>query len=167
MSKNLVGVNQYEEIDKILKKHDMNKHNLVGILADVQDLSPEHYITKEQAEYISERLGIFLSNVYDTITFYSALSDKPKGKYVIQVCNGPCCKVMKYEKIKDAIEKELKTGIGEITHDGMFSFEYSSCFGACEISPAIRIGEKIYGNLDEKKVVEIIRNYRGGTWENL
>ena len=81
------------------------------------------------------------------------LSDKPKGKYVIQVCNGPCCKVMKYEKIKDAIEKELKTGIGEITHDGMFSFEYSSCFGACEISPAIRIGEKIYGNLDEKKDV--------------
>jgi NADH:ubiquinone oxidoreductase subunit E len=73
MSKSLLDVNQYEEIDKILKKHDMNKHNLVGILADVQDLSPEHYITKEQAEYISERLGIFLSNVYDTITFYSTL----------------------------------------------------------------------------------------------
>jgi len=167
MSKNLLDANQYEEIDKILKKHDMNKHNLVGILADVQALSPEHYITKEQAQYISDKLGIFLSNVYDTITFYAALSDKPKGKYVIQVCNGPCCKVMKYENIKAAIEKELKVGVGEITPDGMFSFEYSSCFGACDISPAVRIGEKVYGNLNETKIVDIIRNYRGGTWEKL
>lgn len=161
MSKNLLNVNQHEEIDTILKNHDMSKHNLVGILLDVQALSPEHYITKEQAEYISEKLNIFVSNVYDVITFYSALSNKPKGKHVIQVCNSTCCKVTKYENIKKAIEQELGIGIGNITHDGMFSFEYSSCFGACDISPAIRIGEKVYGNLDESKVVNIIKNYRG------
>jgi NADH-quinone oxidoreductase subunit E len=165
MSKNLLDVNEYEEIDNILKKHDMSKHNLVGILLDVQAISPEHYIKKEQAEYISNKLNIFLSNVYDVITFYSALSDKPKGKYVIQVCNSTCCRVMKYEKIKDAIEKELKIGIGEITSDGIFSFEYSSCFGACDISPAVRIGENVYGNLDETKIINIINDYRGGIWE--
>ncbi|MDF2677285.1 MAG: NAD(P)H-dependent oxidoreductase subunit [Bacillota bacterium] len=161
MSKNLLNVNQHEEIDTILKNHDMSKHNLVGILLGVQALSEEHYITKEQAEYISEKLNIFVSNVYDVITFYSALSNKPKGKYVIQVCNSTCCKVTKYENIKKAIEQELGIGIGNITPDGMFSFEYSSCFGACDISPAIRIGEKVYGNLDESKVVNIIKNYRG------
>lgn len=167
MSMNLLKVNQYEEIDKILEKHDMNKHNLIGILSDVQALSPEHYISKDQAEYISGRLGIFVSNVYDAVTFYSALSDKPKGKYVIQICNSTCCKLQKYEKIKEAIEKELKVGLGEITPDGMFSFEYSSCFGACDISPAVRIGEKVYGNLDELKIIHIIESYRGGSWENL
>ncbi len=161
MSKNLLNVNQHEEIDTILKNHDMSKHNLVGILLGVQSLSEEHYITKEQAEYISEKLNIFVSNVYDVITFYSALSNKPKGKYVIQVCNSTCCKVTKYENIKKAIEQEFGIGIGNITPDGMFSFEYSSCFGACDISPAIRIGEKVYGNLDESKVVNIIKNYRG------
>lgn len=152
---------KHEEIDKILEKYDKQKHNLVGILLDVQAMSPQHYITKEQAEYISEKLNIFVSNVYDVITFYSALSDKPKGKYVIQVCNSTCCKVTKYEKIKNAIEKELGISVGGITSDGIFSFEYSSCFGACDISPAIRIGEKVYGNLDEAKVINIINNYRG------
>ena len=49
----------------------------------------------------------------------------------------------------------------------MFSLDYSSCFGACHITAAIRIGEKVYGNLDETKVIDIIKNYRGGTWENL
>lgn len=161
MSKNLVDVNQYEEIDNILKKHNMSKHNLIGILLDVQAISPQHYITKNQAEYISDKIGIFLSNVYDVITFYSALSDKPKGKYVIQVCNSTCCKVTKYEKIKNAIEKELGISVGEITPDGMFSFEYSPCFGACDVSPAVRIGEKVYGNLDEAKIISIINNYRG------
>lgn len=160
MLKRVLAVN-HEEIDKILEKHDMNKHNLVGILLDVQSMSSQHYITKEQAEYISEKLNIFVSNVYDVITFYSALSDKPKGKYVIQVCNSTCCKVTKYEKIKNAIEKELGISVGGITSDGIFSFEYSSCFGACDVSPAIRIGEKVYGNLDEAKVINIINNYRG------
>ena len=98
------------------------KHNLVGILADVQT-SPEHYITKE-AQYISDKLGIFLA-MYMILSFYAALSDKPK-----EICDSSmqqsCCKVMKYEKIKAAIEKELKVGVGEITPDGMFSFEYSS-----------------------------------------
>lgn len=161
MSKNLLDVNQLEEIDKILKKHDMSKHNLVGILLDVQALSKEHYISKDDAEYISKKLNIFVSNVYDVVTFYSALSTKPKGKHVIQVCNSTCCKVTKYEKIKKTIEHELGIGIGQITPDGMFSFENSSCFGACDISPAIRIGEKVYGNLDETKVINIINNYRG------
>lgn len=160
-----MDVKQYEEIDKILTKHEWSKHNLIGILTDVQALSPEHYITKEQAEYISSKLNIFVSNVYDVITFYSALSDKPKGKYVIQICNSTCCKVTKYDKIKNAIEKELGIGIGEITPDGMFSLEYSSCFGACDISPAVRIGEKIYGNLDETKIIDIIKNYGGESWE--
>lgn len=160
-TKYLLNVNQYEEIDKILKKHDMSKHNLVGILLDAQALSPEHYITKEVAEYISKKLNIFVSNVYDVVTFYSALSDKPKGKYVIQICNSTCCKVTKFEKIKEAIEKELGIRIGEMTPDGMFSFEYSSCFGACDISPAIRIGEKVYGNLDESNALNIIKKYRG------
>ncbi len=161
MSEKLLDAKHYEEIDKILEKHDMSKHNLVGILLDVQSLSPKHYITKGEAEYISKKLNIFVSNVYDVISFYSALSDKPKGKYVIQVCNSTCCKVTKYENIKKAIEKELGIGIGQITPDGMFSFEYSSCFGACDISPAIRIGENVYGNLDELKVANIIKKYRG------
>lgn len=161
MQKSLLEVNLHEQIDKILKKHDMSRHNLVGILLDVQALSPQHYITKDVAEYISEKLNIFVSNIYDVITFYSALSDKPKGRYVIQVCNSTCCKVTKYEKIKAAIQEELGIKIGEITPDGLFSFEYSSCFGACDVSPAIRIGEKVYGNLDESKVINIINNYRG------
>lgn len=161
MSRNTVVINQFEAIDDILKNNDMSKHNLIGILLDVQALSPEHYITKEAAEYISKKLNIFISNIYDVITFYSALSNTPKGKYVIQVCNSTCCKVTKFERIKKVIENELGIGIGEITPDGKFSFEYSSCFGACDISPSIRIGEKVYGNLDEAKVVDIIKNYRG------
>ena len=157
----VLNVIQYEEIDKILNNHEMDKHNLVGILLDVQALSPEHYISKGVAEYLSKKLNIFISNIYDVITFYSAFSLEPRGKHIIKICNNTCCKVTKYEKLKDMIENELKIKIGERTSDGMFSLEYSSCFGACDISPAIRIEEKVYGNLDEAKIKKIIESYRG------
>ena len=42
----------------------------------------------------------------------------------------------------------------------MFTLQYSSCFGACDIAPAVKIGGKVYGNLNEQKVKEIVDLYR-------
>ena len=160
MANRITAYIDYEAIDKILQNHAMDKSNLVGILLDVQALSPEHYIPRDAAAYISDRLDIFMSNIYDVITFYSALSLEPRGKHIIQLCSSTCCKVNKHEKLKEMIEHALDIKIGQKTADDIFSFEYSSCFGACDISPAIRIDEKVYGNLDAQKVKAIIEEYR-------
>ncbi|MHB8063149.1 MAG: NADH-quinone oxidoreductase subunit NuoE family protein, partial [Ruminiclostridium sp.] len=48
------------------------------------------------------------------------------------------------------------------TEDGFFTLIHSSCFGACDIAPAIKIGEKVYGNLTSEKLSEIVDSYREG-----
>lgn len=161
MVKGLLKDNLIAEVKDIIDKHENDKHNLLAILLEIQAIIPGQYISKEMAEFISKRLGVSLSRVYDVITFYSALSDKPRGKHVIQICNSTACKVNKYQTLKDALEEELSIKVGGTTSDGKFTLMYTPCFGACDISPAFRIGDEMFGNLTKEKIKEIISNYGG------
>lgn len=150
----------YLKVKGILNKYENNENNLLAMLLEIQAIISKQYIPKEVARYISEYLGIKPAKIYEVITFYSALSDTPRGQYVIQICNSTACKVNKYETLKDVLEQQLEIKVGETTDDGIFTLMYTPCFGVCDISPALRIGKNVYGNLDKKKVKDIIHNYR-------
>jgi len=150
----------YLNVESIMNMYKNSENDLLAILLEIQAIIPNHYIPTEVAKYVSEHLGIKLSRIYDVITFYSALSDKPRGQYVIQICDSTACKVNKYETLKDVLEQQLDVKVGETTDDGVFTLMYTPCFGACDVSPAFRIGENVYGKLNKKKVKDIIHNYR-------
>jgi NADH:ubiquinone oxidoreductase subunit E len=147
-------------VKNITKEHKNNKHDLLAILLETQAIVPEQYIPKEVAQFISEQLQVSLSKIYDVITFYSALSEKPRGKHIIQICNSTACRVNKYETLKENLEHKLGIKVEETTPDGKFTLMCTPCFGACDISPAFRIGEEVYGNLTDEKIIEILENYR-------
>jgi len=148
------------KVKSILDVHENNKNHLLAILLEVQAISPQSYIPKEVAEFISEQLEVSFSRVYDVLTFYSALSDKPRGEHLIQICNSTVCKINKYQTLEENLEQQLGIKVGETTSDGKFTLMYASCFGACDISPAFLIGEDVYGNLTEEKMKDIIDEYR-------
>lgn len=153
--------NLFNKIKAILSEHENDQNNLLAILLEIQSLIPENYIPEEVAKYVSLELNTPTSKIYDVITFFSALSDKPKGKHVVQLCKSTVCRLNKYQNLRGFLEKELGIKMGETTEDGLFTLEYSACFGACDISPAFRIDDKVYGNLDEHRTIEIINSYRG------
>lgn len=150
----------HAKVKSILDTYGNNKDNLLAILLESQAIMPRRYINKEVAEFISRQLGISLSKTYDVITFYSALSDEPRGKHLIQICNSTACMVNKYETLKEKLEQHLGIRVGETTKDGMFTLVYTPCFGACDISPAFRIDENVLGNLNNEKIKNIIQSYR-------
>ena len=61
--------------------------------------------------------------------------------------------------ILEELEDYLEIRVGEL-HDGVFSLERTSCLGCCNMSPAIRIGEKVYGSLTKDDIPRIISEYR-------
>ncbi|MDF2884220.1 MAG: NAD(P)H-dependent oxidoreductase subunit [Clostridiaceae bacterium] len=150
----------YLKIKDILGKYENCENELVGMLLEIQAIIPGQYISEEVAKFVSQYLGIKPTKIYDVITFYSALSDKPRGKYIIQICNSTACMVNKYETLKETLEQLLEIKVGETTADGIFTLIYTPCFGACDISPAFRINENVYGNLTKKKVKDIIHDCR-------
>lgn len=150
----------YSHIDQIIKKYNSESKALIPILMNIQETIAEQYISEEVASYVAKKLDISSSHVYEVLTFFSALHDKPKGKYLIQLCNSTVCSLKKSKNIKDVLENILGIHIGETTDDKMFTLEYTTCFGACDISPAIRVNKTVYGNLNEEKVMKIIDGLR-------
>lgn len=149
-------------VNAVLTKYDNSKDKLVQILLDLQEGSGQNYIPREWLEEVSKKLDMPLTKVYDVATFYAMYNLEPKGRYVIEVCKSAPCRSRKAETIAQSLEKLLGVKMGETTGDGLFTLQHTSCFGACDISPAIKIGEKVYGNLNEDKLTEIIRSYREG-----
>lgn len=157
----MLGGRDMEEkasITSIIQNIGSTQDKLIEILIAVQAQSKEHYISEEQLNMIARFLDIPLSKVYGVASFYSMLSTKKKGKYVIEICNSGPCYVKNSSQILKGLEELLNIKVGEMTPDGLFSIEYTSCFGACNIAPAIKINDEIYGNLTNEKVAKIVES---------
>lgn len=111
------------------------------------------------ASVIAREMEIPMNQVYSFITFYAMLSVKPRGKYIVRMCKSAPCHVHGAQDVVRALEEQLGVAIGETTEDGRFTLEYCPCLGLCEISPAIMINDKVYGNLTPESVRDIIKQY--------
>ena len=149
-----------EQILAIVEENGACKENLLYILLKLQDLSPQNYIDERTANLVAERVGLSRVQMYDILTFYAMLKTKPRGKYIIEVCNSSPCYASKADRVTDILEKELGIKVGQTTADGLFTVQYMPCNGYCEIGPVMRVQGKTHGNLTEEKIKAIIAELR-------
>ena len=147
-----------EKIDLVLEAYGHDFSQIVNILLEVQDLNEKHYIPEPTAYYLAKKLEIPVARIYDCITFYGQLSEKPRAKYPIQVCNSPSCRVNALNTVQllELLEELLGIKQGEITYDGLFTIETVSCYGACDRAPAVRINGTVYEHLDSREKLEAL-----------
>ena len=148
-------------IQDVLARYPEDPSYLIEILLDVQKLNPHHALDEAQMKLVATHLGISESKVSSVVSFYSLLSMEPKGEHVIQVCHDIPCYVNKQGTVLDTLKTLLHLEVGETTSEGLFTLEYTSCLGACDKAPAMRIGEKTYTHLTPDKVKAILAEYRG------
>ena len=141
---------------EIIKKYENRRENLLQILHDIQNQNPNNYIRKEDICELSKEMDIPVSEIKGTASFYTMFSFTPRGKYVIRVCESPPCHILGAQTIFEAIETKLGIKVGKTTDDGLFTLEGTSCLGICGVAPAMMINEEAYGNLNEKKICEIL-----------
>lgn len=145
-------------IDGIILSHGGDSTQLVGILLDIQAAGERKYISRSAAAYTARKLGLKLTQVYDVITFYAALHDKPRAKYPLEVCSSAPCRVNDSDNLLDTLQNILGIGLGEVTYDGRFTIERVPCFGACDVAPAVRVNGVVYGNLTSReRILDMLR----------
>lgn len=147
-----------DEIEEIIKKTEEENGGLIGILYKIQERY--NFISDDIQVIIAEKTGIPKEKIENMIEFYSCFSKTPKGKYHINVCSGVSCLRKRGENLLVALEKELNIKDGEVTENGIFSLSTVRCFGACGLAPVMRIGKDIYGNVEIKKIKDILDKYR-------
>ncbi|MCK4544932.1 NADH-quinone oxidoreductase subunit NuoE [candidate division WOR-3 bacterium] len=147
-------------VDEIIKKYEPKEENILDILHDIQDSDPQHYLNKEVIKKVSKHLNISLSQIYGVITFYTMFSVKPRGKFIIRICQSAPCHLMGSKSLIEHLEQLLRVDVGETTEDGVFTLETTSCLGVCGVAPAMMINDDVYGNLTPERVNNIIEKMR-------
>jgi NADH-quinone oxidoreductase subunit E len=148
--------------EKILRKYEPTGDNLLGILHDIQNASPEHYLSDDDLRAVADFLGLAYSFVYGVATFYTMFSLKPRGRNLIRVCQSPPCHLLGSSTISRELIKLLRIGFGETTADKLFTLEMTSCLGVCGVAPAMMVNDRVYGNLTAERIAGIIEGLRSG-----
>ena len=148
------------KVKDIVKKHEGKRENLLQMLHEIQDDNPRNYLTCDSLQALSEEMHIPVSEIKSTASFYTMFSFKPRGKYIIRVCESPPCHIMGSKTIFKAILNELSIQKGDTTNDGLFTLEETSCLGVCSVAPAMMINHTVYGHLTEQKVKDILQQIK-------
>ena len=148
------------QLEAIIDKHRGETWALISLLQDIQETIG--YIPQESIEPIAEALNLFPSQVQGVVSFYSGLSLKPKGKYVIRVCRGTACHVKGGRSILRLMKKELGLNEGETSPDYQFTLETVACLGTCFLAPAMMVNRTYFGRLSPPKVTTIMNEYEKG-----
>jgi NADH-quinone oxidoreductase subunit E len=147
-----------KEIEAELKEYEQKNAVCIEAMKIVQ--RHRGWLSDEAIRDISEFLGMTPEELDSVATFYSLIFRKPVGKHVILVCDSVSCWVMGYDKILQHLKTRLAIELGETSAEGKFTLLPVACIGACDEAPAIIIDNKVYGNLDESKIDDILAQYK-------
>jgi len=147
----------YRELDDLIEvEFDNDKENLIMILQAIQ--RRYNHLPRTVLTYLSQKIGIPLSEIYGVGTFYSTFSLDPGGRNFISVCLGTACHVRGSESVREKIEETLNLGNGETTEDKRFTLESVRCIGCCAHGPVVKINEDIH-LINSEQVRETLDKY--------
>ncbi|MET0406805.1 MAG: formate dehydrogenase subunit gamma [Hyphomicrobium sp.] len=114
------------------------------------------YVPDATLPVIAKALNRSRAEVYGVLTFYHEFKRHPVGRHVVKICRAEACQAMGTDALCQHAEHSLRTKLGGTTADGSVTIEQVFCLGNCALSPAIMVGEKLYGKVDPKRFDEII-----------
>ena len=117
------------------------------------------WVSEESLCDISELLGLSVADLDGVATFYNLIRRRPVGRHVALVCDSVSCWIMGYGRVRDRLCSSLGTTLGGTTADGRFTLLPIVCLGACDHAPAMMIDGKLYEDLDEQRIEDIVAEY--------
>jgi NADH-quinone oxidoreductase subunit E len=143
-------------VEEILASYKGDKAELIPILQQVQEAYG--YLPEEALSQIARFVDVPECTVFGVATFYAQFKLVPTGRNVVRVCRGTACHVRGGPRILKEVEKKLGIKPGESTTDMEYALETVACIGACALAPNMVVNNRIYGNMNPKKITPILEN---------
>jgi NADH-quinone oxidoreductase E subunit len=118
------------------------------------------WLSHEAMTCVAKTLNLPEAEVRGTASFYSMYKHKPVGRNVIQLCTNVSCMILGAEKLVDFICSKFGVQPGGTSVDGRFSLVIMECIGACGTAPAMLVNTDFHDELSEKRIEEILDNYK-------
>jgi NADH:ubiquinone oxidoreductase subunit E len=126
-----------------------------------QQIQKEHnYLPEEELKKLSKKLGVSLSEVYSTATFYKQFYFTPRGRNIACVCTGTACHVRGAGEILEGFKQVFGIDEGETTEDQSLTLETVGCVGCCGLAPVVTVNAEVAGEVTPEKFDEIVEDIR-------
>lgn len=147
-----------DRIEKIFSKYPDKRSGIMDLLY----LAQEEYgwLSDEALHEVAELCDVDPTQAHSIAGFYTMFSEKPKGKYWLQVCTDLPCALRGADKFYQQLCTYLGVKNGGTTDDGIFTVERVMCLAACDKAPMMQCNFHYYENLDIETVKTLIEQLR-------
>jgi len=159
MAADITVLESAEEFQKVLDQYPREKRYIIPLMHDLR--KRYRYLPEQALEMAAAYFQVPFSHIYSIATFYRSFSLIPKGRFTMRVCDGTTCHIKGSRNIIDEVFNHLGINPDETTEDRRFSLETVNCIGACALSPALLVDEKVYARVTPAGLKKIVDEYRG------
>lgn len=148
-----------EEIRELPAKYPQHRSAVMPAL----DLAQEElgHLTPEAMTEVAAALQLDPGYVEGVATFYTLFHLRPVGKHRFYVCTNLSCTLRGANEIVEHVKGAI--GVhepGEVSKDGLFSYEEVECLGACEYAPVMRLDHRYQPDLTPDKIDQLVAERR-------
>ena len=123
------------------------------------DLAQEElgHLTPEAMTEVAHELHLDPGYVEGVATFYTLFHLAPTGKHRFYVCTNLSCMLRGADDVVARLKSEI--GVhepGEVSKEGLFSYEEVECLGACEYAPMCRVDHAYHYDLTPDSIARLV-----------
>ena len=148
------------EIDEIITHYPKDKKRSASLMLLHAIQERFGYISRQAVEWIARKLELQPINVYELVTFYPMLHQRPVGKYHLRVCRTLSCALGGSYKLHEHLCHKLgldADGHGpQTTKDGKYTVEFVECLASCGTAPVMMCNEAFHEGVSETRADEIV-----------
>ena len=141
------------QIDEVITHYPVKRSATLPLLHLIQE--DVGWISTEAIEWVAAKLELQPINVYEVVTFYPMLRQKPIGRRHIKVCRTLSCALTGGYKICDQFQQEFGCHPGEMSADGEVTVDFVECLASCGTGPVVMIDDDLHEKVDAAKVAEL------------
>jgi len=155
----VIGNEKYEaRIQHHLGKYPDKRSAVMPLLYIAQE--EYGWVNDEGIREVAKLCEMDPTQVKSIAGFYTMYSEKPKGKYWLQVCTDLACALRGADKFHHDLLDYLEIEEGGTTEDDMFTAEHVMCLAACDKAPMLQCNFHFMENLDMDKMKAFIEEKR-------
>jgi NADH-quinone oxidoreductase E subunit len=149
-----VSAEAQKRAQEIIAQYPQKRSAVMPLLYIAQEHTK--YITQSAVEWVAAQLEMPPVQIWEVATFYTMYYKKPIGQYHVQVCRTLPCALRGARKVSEYFHKKFGVQPGEVTKDGMWSFEEVECLGSCGTAPMCQINDVFFENLTDEKLDQLV-----------
>src|SRR5438067_9255139 len=158
-----------EEIDELITHYPKKRSASLMLLHAIQEQFA--YISRQAVEWIARKLELQPINIYELVTFYPMIQQKPVGKYHLRVCRTLSCALGGSYKLHEHLCGKLGLDAdahgAQTTKDGKYTVEFVECLASCGTAPVMMCNDVFFEAVTEKRAEDILAKCKSNTEEAL